>query len=264
MSCFKWSWAWVLPAVFVAACASAPPATEDAAEETGAPLDVGVEQAFSALEAADHWRERNAARDQLVGLGRAALPLVLAGARHEVVEVRRICHEILRQHHGTEPEALACIIAGLDDEDWGFIAYPAAFHLGEQRLAEGRGPLHALLERGDLPQRLAAAVYKSLGELGEVGMVTSLWLGLGSDDPYTRYLSNLGMRGLTGRDLMEFGYDSPWEGAFVSGPSVATVQGQPLEKARARIERWEAVERFTLWLKTDRPQAFEVLETTLW
>ncbi len=68
-------------------------------------------------------------------------------------------------------------------------------------------------------------------------MVT-LWSGLGSDDPYTRYLSNLGARGLTGKDLSEFEYKGPWEGAFVSGPVVGTAQGQPIMKAQKRVERW--------------------------
>ena len=92
-------------------------------------------------------------------------------------------------------------------------------------LEAGREPLRALLARGELPERLRAAAQKSLGELGELQMAPALWWGLGSDDAYTRYLSNLGMRGLTGRDLMEFGYTSPWEGAFVSGPNVVTMQG---------------------------------------
>ncbi len=261
MSSFNWC---CLPGLVLCltACTAKPSANGDSAAHVLGATE--AQAAFAALVDADHWRERNATRDRLVALGRSALPLVLAGTEHAVVEVRRICHEILRQRHALEPEALARIIAGLDDEDWGFIAYPSAFHLGEHVLEAGREPLRALLARGELPERLRAAAQKSLGELGELQMAPALWWGLGSDDAYTRYLSNLGMRGLTGRDLMEFDYTSPWEGAFVSGPNVVTMQGLPVEKARARVERWSAVERGARGGAGERPQVCAELEGALW
>ena len=37
-----------------------------------------------------------------------------------------------------------------------------------------------------------------------------------------------------------------------------------LEKAQKRVDRWQAVVRFTKWLKGSRPELFAELETKLW
>ena len=176
--------------------------------------------------------------------------------------MRAICHEVLRDGFATDERALAVIVAGITDEAAWKIAYPDAFHLGEHRIESARAPLKALLEVEGVEELVHYAAAKSLGELGDLDVAVMLWKGLGSEFPYTRYLANLGMKGLAGKDLSDFDYEGPWEGAFVSGPAVGTVQGQPIEKAEAHVRRWEAVVRLTRWLKGERPDVFERLETT--
>ena len=90
-----------------------------------------------------------------------------------------------------------------------------------------------------------------------------LYAGLGSEDHYTRYLSNIGMKALCGKDLTDFDYEGPWEGAFVSGPAVARMKGQPIEKAKRRSGRWQAIVRFLEWLEKDNPELFKRLDN-LW
>jgi hypothetical protein len=104
------------------------------------------------------------------------------------------------------------------------------------------------------------AAYKSLAELGEQDVIVQLYVGLGSDDYYVRYLSNVGVKALARRDMTAFDCPDIIEGSFISGPAVATVQGQPIEKAEARARRWRAVADLARWLKADRPELFAKLD----
>jgi len=165
-----------------------------------------AQEAFDSLVEADHWRKRNAARDRLIALGDEALETVLAGTTHESDDVRAICHEVLRGSYPTDARAVAVFVRGLDDTNRGYVAYPAAFHLGQHKIEAGREALRACLVDEEIDQRTLYAAAKSLGELGEKEVMVMLWSGMGSDDPYTRYLSNLGAKGLTGKDLSDFDY----------------------------------------------------------
>ena len=248
----------LVPLSFLLACAVG------ARSIAPAPPQDDAQAAFASLVEADHWRKRNAARDRLIELGDEALQTVLTGATYESDDVRAICHEILRGQYATDPRAIEVFVRGLDDSNRGYVAYPAAFHLGEHKIEAGREALRTCLAAEETDQRTRYAAAKSLGELGEKEVMVTLWSGLGSDDPYTRYLSNLGAKGLTGKDLTDFGYEGPWEGAFVSGPVVGRAQGQPIMKAQKRVERWQAVVDFTKWLKGEKPELFAELEEKLW
>jgi len=223
-----------------------------------------TEDAFQALVVADNWRDRNAARDRLVALDQEAYEAVLSGTRHEDEDVRASCYEILREHHAEDALAIEAFLNGLDDSNQTFVAYPSAFHLGEHKIEASQDALRACLEDSEVGSRTYYAAAKSLGELGEAEVMVTLWSGLGSDDAYTRYLCNLGVKGLTGKDLTDFEYEGAWEGAFVSGPAVMTVQGQPIAKAQKRVARWEAIVRFTTWLQAERPGLIAELDEGLW
>ena len=250
----------------LAACASVPadPRPEEPAPSPRIETRDDAGSAFADLVAADHWRKRNAARDRLLALGDAAFAITLEGTRDADGEVRATCHEVLRTNFPKEPDTITALIRGLDDENRGYVAYPAAFHLGEHRIEEARPALWKCVRDESTDDRTRFAAAKSLGELGDLEITVTLWTGLGSDDGYTRYLSNLGMLGLVDKDLTAFEYESPWEGAFVSGPAVSTMQGQPIVKAENRVARWTAIVAFTQWLKDERPDHFAQLEHGLW
>ena len=91
-------------------------------------------------------------------------------------------------------------------------------------------------------------------------MMVMLYKGLGSDHHYTRYLSNIGIKALAGKDLTSFGYGGPWEEDAVSGPVVIRTMGHPIKKAENKLERWKAIVAFLKWLKADRPKLFRRLE----
>lgn len=220
--------------------------------------------AFQELVAADHWRKRNAARDKLIELGEEAFEVVLEGTSHDTGNVRAKCYEILFEHFPADERALEAFVRGLTDTERTYVAYPCAFHFGQHGIEAGRVALRGCMDDAEIDKRTLYAAAKSLGELGDKEMTSMLWEGMGSDDPYTRYLSNLGMKGLSGKDLSDFEYESPWEGAFVSGPNVARSQGQPIEKAEKRIARWQAVVAWTKWAKGHREDLYAELEKALW
>ncbi|MEE8467487.1 MAG: hypothetical protein V3T22_03485 [Planctomycetota bacterium] len=248
----------LVPLSFLLACAVG------ARSIAPAPPQDDAQAAFASLVEASHWRVRNAARDRLIELGDEALQTVLTGTRHESDDVRAICHEILRGQYATDPRAIEVFVRGLDDSNRGYVAYPAAFHLGEHKIEAGRAGLRICLAAEETDRRTRYAASKSLGELGEKEVMVTLWRGLGSEDPYTRYLSNLGAKGLTGKDLTDFDYEGPWEIESNLGGFVRYVQGHPILKARWRVQRWQAVLDFTQWLKGEHPVLFAELEEKLW
>lgn len=222
-----------------------------------------MRDAYRNLEQATHWRQRNFARDALIALGRKVLPTVLEGTAHASEDVRGVCQEILRGHFATDERAIDAIVRGLRDAS-APIVYASAFHLGEHGVLRAAPALRELAADPDANERARHAAWKSLGELAAKDAIVPLWSGLGSDDAYARYLANLGIKGLCGKDLTDFEYEGPWEGAFVSGPAVAQVKGQPIEKAEKRARRWQAIAAFGRWLKAERADLFAELEDKLW
>lgn len=238
---------------FLLACAVAPaPAQDDA------------QTAFDSLVQAHNWRVRNSVRDRLIDMGDEALETVLGGTRHASDDVRAICQQILRGQYPTDPRAIEAFLRGLEDANRNYVAYPSAFHLGEYKIEAGREALGLCLAAEETNQRTRYAAAKSLGELGEKEVMVTLWNGMGSDDPYTRYLSNLGAQGLTGKDLSDFDYEGPWETESNLGGFIRRVQGHPILKAEWRVQRWQAVLDFTRWLMGAHPELFAELEEKLW
>ncbi len=228
-------------------------------------LDVSekdVEKAYAELTSASQWREAKAASDRLTAFGETALPTLLKGTKHEGKLVRQCCYDVLRSKFPRHEKSIQAIISGLNDKEQS-ICYPCAFHLGEHRIAEAQAALERCLKDESKEVITHCAAAKSLAELGCREVTVFLYTGLGSDYHYTRYLSNIGIKALCGKDLTDFGYQGPWEGAMVSGPAVYCVQGQPLRKAQNVLGRWQAIVKFLQWLEKDKPELFKELDR-LW
>lgn len=221
-----------------------------------------IENAYNELASADHWRKAKAAAEKLGAFGEAALPVILKGTKHETRMTREYSYGILRAKFPKHSKSIQAIIDGLNDKD-SMISYPCAFHLGENRIAKAKNALKACMNDESQGQKTRYAAAKSLAELGDQDVMVMLYTGLGSDHHYTRYLSNIGMKALCGKDLTEFGYQGPWEGARVSGPAVARMKGQPIEKAKKRLGRWQAIVMFLEWLEKEKPEVFKELDS-LW
>ena len=221
-----------------------------------------IEKAYNELVSADHWRKAKTASEKLGAFGDAALPVILKGTKHKTAMIREYCYKILRSKFPRHPKAIQAIIDGLNDKEQ-MISYPCAFHLGENGIVKARRALKACIKDKSKDNRTLYAAAKSLAELGEKDVMVRLYTGLGSDDHYTRYLANIGIKALCGRDLSDFGYEGPWEGAFVSGPRVIRKKGQPIEKAKKRLRRCQAIVAFLEWIEKEKPKLFKELDN-LW
>ncbi|MCP3914155.1 MAG: hypothetical protein GY711_01200 [bacterium] len=250
--------------LFLAASCAVPVRHAATAQDPTPPVTAQdrVAKAFAELVAADRWGDRAEARDRLIKFGEDALDVVIDGAKHESEKVRKMCHEILREHYPTDERSLPVFLDGLEDTP--AVLHPSAFHFGRHRIDAGHNALVVLLQRKELDAGTRYAAAKSLGELGDARVTVMLWNGLGSDKGMTRYLAGLGMKGLAGKSLEDFGYEGPWEGGDVSGGCERIAQGRPIRKAQKRADRWRLVVRFTRWLQAERPELFRELEEKLW
>jgi hypothetical protein len=229
--------------------------------ERGASAD--LEEVFKQLVSAaidTDWPRESVARQKLMALGAKALPVLLAGAEHHAAwRVRRSCYELLWQNFPTEPSAIAIFIDhGLADTEPA-IPYICAFRLGEHKIACAKEPLRKVLtdEKRDNYIHLTAA--KSLAELGESDGILRLYWGAGSDSYMERYLANIGLKALTGKNLDDFDYDYR-EGRYVIGGVEWVGPVRPIEDAELRSGRYRALASYCRWLKEERPQLYKELD----
>lgn len=225
-----------------------------------AETNLQVQSTYQKLINAKEWRQAQEASKKLAAYGPAALTWVLKGTKHQSKLVRKYCFERLYDTFPTERKAVSRIIEGVSDPYIYGIAYPCAFHLGEHKIKKAEKTLRRVLSDPNSSELLRYSTAKSLAEIGKMDVFVVLYIGLGSDSFYPRYLSNIGIKALCGKDLTDFGYKSPTEGAFVSGPAVVRVKGLPIEKAKRKVERWQAILAFAKWLKAEHPKLFKQLE----
>ncbi len=217
-----------------------------------------AEKAYEELLAAEDFQQAKAAARKLGSLGETGLPFLLEGTKRKSATIRLQCYNTLAKKFPKNPESTKAVIAGLDDSD-SSVSYSCAFSLGTNRIAEAKDALIAFRKdtRNGKSGRFAAA--KSLAELGHKEIIVILFVGLGSDIHSRRYLSNIGVKALCGKDLTDFGYEGPYEGDFVSG-GVFRGYGHPIEKAKKRLDRCRAVVDFAVWLKKEKPDIFKELD----
>jgi len=221
-----------------------------------------LDAVYQQLIVATHWRDRRAAIVKLTEFGPTALPKILEGTEHENGDVRECCYKLLQDRFGKETAALAAVIRGLNDTH-GRIAYSCAFHLG----ALGNPPAKQPLRRAMTNMKetdwslLRYTLAKSLAELGETDVIRTLYHGLGSDSYMIRYVSNVGVAALTGRDLNNFDYDYG-ENAVISGGAEFRGQLRPIRDAELRASRFRAIAQFCRWLRYSRPEIYKELDPT--
>jgi hypothetical protein len=234
---------------------------DDAFKETVA-TEEDPRALYDRFTTAEDWRESQAAGRQLVALGKEGKKLLLRGAEHdEDAAVRRRCWEVLIRDFASDERMLAILANdGLADDDRA-IRYMAAFHLGDEKVYGAFRRLRNVIGDPEQDEMTRYAAAKSLAELGDPEGLPLLYDGLGSDWYMPRYLSNLGIRALTGKDLNEFDYDYS-EGAFVSGGVEARTHRRPIEDAERRARRHTAIAAYCRWLKGERPELYKHLEGT--
>jgi hypothetical protein len=241
--------------VFAAALRAADPSGA-AAQAIAGQADVDV--AFQKLVDAEDWRAERVASDELAACGQPALWTVMRGAKdHEDAKVRRACYELLTHSLANETWAIKTVVRhGLRDED-ARIRYVCAFALGEQKAYGAYRRLQTVMDdpNDDEQTRLAAA--KSLAQLGEGSLLRRLRAAASSDWYMNRHIGNLGLKGLSGKNLNDFaGYDYA-EGAFVSGGAELVRALDPIRDAQNKARRFQAIAAYFTWLKRERTELFK-------
>lgn len=236
-------------------------AQESAQQPDSHPSDTpeGPQEAFRQLESAEDWRQAKSAMDRLRTMGEEAFRVVLRGAEdHEDDKVREQCYDILRDTFADRERVREAIANhGLEDAN-PRVQYTSAFFLGEQKVYSAHRLLRAVMERDEVSDLTRYTAAKSLGELGELDVIKVLYEGLGNDSIMIRYVSGRGVKGLTGRDLTDFGYDY-LEGGMLSGGEELRTTGQPVRDAENRAKRFEAIAAFGRWLREARPDIYKHL-----
>ncbi len=242
-------------------------ATQPEVAESGqdAESDVkDVKEAFSALESASDWRQRRDAAKRLVELGDSALSAIRRGAKdHTAKEVREHCFTLLIEHFPADEQAREVMFEqGLSD-NLPRIRYICAFSLGDLKVHEAHRRLRHVMDDPAEDELTRYAAAKSLAQLGEQDVIAFLYDGLGSDHYMYRYVSNLGIEALSGKDLNDFDYDYS-EGVFVSGGVEAKGPRRPIEDNEARVSRYRAMVSYFRWLRDAHPELFKHVAGKSW
>ncbi len=218
---------------------------------------ISVEDAFADLESATDWRQQQEAADRLGNLGHEALSTIRRGAkRHSDAKVREHCFVLLIQQFPNDERARETISQhGLSD-DSSRIRYLCAFNLGELEVFESHRRLRFVLDDENEEELNRYAAAKSLAQLGEPDVMLFLYDGLGSNHYMERYMSNLGIKALSGKNLNDFDYDYS-EGAFVSGGVELKGPRRPIADNEIRSSRHAAIAKYFRWLRDERPDLFK-------
>jgi HEAT repeat protein len=206
------------------------------------------------------WPAESAARKELTTLGPKALPkLTDAAQSHAEVRVRRACYELLTGPFANDPTAIDTAIQfGLHDQD-AKIRYECAFLLGDLKVHRAAGPLRAALDAatGNDAEFLRFTLSKSLAQLGEGDVLPTLFAAVSDDSYMARYVGNIGLKALSGKNLEDFeGYHYP-EGAYVIGGQELATGFDAIAAAEKKVERFRAATAYFKWLKSERPELYK-------
>ena len=208
------------------------------------------------------WQAENAAAKTLVAFGWPAANFFMSMAddQDSSTRLRYSCYYWLTHAFSEDGFVQAQVIrSGLSDPD-AEIRYMCAFFLGEHKVYRGFRQLRRAMEQAKTDDSVRLAAAKSLAQLGEADVLPILYQALGSDRYMERYMANLGIKGLTGKDLNDFGYNSG-EGAFVSGGKesfLLDIHG--IEDAEKKSGRFRALADYCKWLKQAYPGYYKYLD----
>jgi hypothetical protein len=233
----------------------------DEEETTPVPAAANPATLFDKLANAKGWRERDAAASELGSLGDRALNTIVRGAsNNEDAEVRKACYELLSKqfiNHRWAGETMAT--TGLLDSDQE-IRYICAFDLGTKKIYAAHRRLRTLMNDKSASDRARLAAAKSLAELGEPDVMPRLYRALSSDHYMDRYMANIGIKALSGKDLNDFNGYEYGEGAFVSGGVETLHDEAPEDTAEKLAKRYMAIASFCKWLREQHPELYKHLE----
>jgi hypothetical protein len=222
-----------------------------------------VQTAFDKLvQASTHtdWPAEADARKELASLGHVVVPKLTEAARaHSEARVRRSCYELLTTSFAEDERTVDTLIGnGLLDQDAG-IRYHCAFLLGDLKVQRAGQALQRAFEgaTGKDDQLLRYTLAKSLAQLGRADVLSALYAAVSDDAFLPRHIGNIGLKGLSGKNLEDFeGYHYA-EGAFVVGGHELTTPFDALTSAERKAGRFRAAAAYFQWLKGERPELYK-------
>jgi HEAT repeat protein len=239
------------------AFAAAPPA-----DKSDLPAVDPVQTAFNKLVRAytnKDWPSEIAARTELASLAQAAVPKVTEAARsHGEARVRLACYELLTSAFAKDERAIDTVVQyGLNDQDHG-IRYSCAFLLGDLKVHHAEPALRAALKgaTGKDDEFLRCTLSKSLAQLGEADVLPTLFAAVSNDSFMFRHVGNIGLEGLSGKNLEDFEGYHYGEGAIVIGGIEALTPGDAITSAEKKAQRFQAATAYFKWLKSERPELY--------
>jgi HEAT repeat protein len=242
------------------AIAAAPPA-----DKPDLPAVDPVQTAFDKLARAateTKWSSELEARNELTSMGQKVVPKLAEAARdHSEFRVRRACYELLTSTFAKDEQAIDTAIQyGLRDQDAG-IRYTCAFLLGDLKVYKAKRALRSALEgaTGKHDEFFRYTVSKSLAQLGEADVLRTLFTAVSDDSYMSRHVGNIGLKGLSGKNLEDFGGYHYAEGAFVSGGNEYLTPFDAVTSAEKKAQRFHAATAYFKWLKTERPELYKHL-----
>jgi HEAT repeat protein len=222
-----------------------------------------VQNAFDKLVRAatdTDWPSELAARKELASLGQQAAPRLIEAARsHGEARVRRTCYQLLTDAFTKDERAVATLVRfGLRDQDPG-IRYHCAFLLGDLKVQRANQALRDALEgaTGKDDEFFRYTVSKSLAQIGNADVLPTLFAAVSDDSFMARHVGNIGLKGLSGKNLEDFeGYQYA-EGAVVLGGIEVLSGFDAITSAQKKAQRFQAATAYFKWLKTERPELYK-------
>lgn len=207
----------------------------------------------------DHWRARSEIAKRFPETGQDVVTMwLLLVEQGSTPKVRSEAFTQLRRFAPDHPRLKEYVLrVGLVSPE-NSIRYESQFLVGTQRWTEARPVLWQQLTDRQEDEQTRNVAAKSLGELGDRRALRRLIQAVQHDRFYPRYFGNLGLKGLCGKDLTDFGYDNG-EGAFVSVVEATILNPDPLFEADRRAKRFTALRDFLKWLQEERPELYTSL-----
>lgn len=206
------------------------------------------------------WSSELEARNELTSLGQKVVPKLAEAARnHSEFRVRRACYDLLTSTFAKDEQAIDAVIQyGLRDQDAG-IRYICAFLQGDLKVYKAKQALRSALQgaTGKDDEFFVYTVAKSLAQLGEADVLPALFTAVSDDSAMTRHVGNIGLKGLSGKNLEDFEGYHYFEGTSVIGGFEVSTGFDAITSVENRAQRFHAATAYFRGLKSERPELYE-------
>ena len=145
--------------------------------------------------------------------------------------------------------------SGLRDTDE-VIRYQCAFEAGSRKITSAKPDLQGLLRDQEQSDRIRFTAAKSLAELGDPQGMLVLYRAIRAESYMDRYIGNIGLKAISGKNLDDFEGYQFGEGRFVSGGLEFQMPAEPIRDSEQKARRFLAIAAYSRWLRDSRPDLY--------